>query len=82
MFGVHNPKLSDRLRLLQWVLPVAIMALAALYQLGPARYIHDNFGIWSHYELEVFFYGTTPSLCRSSRTNYARLSPTCAAHWN
>jgi len=52
-------KLSDRLRLLQWALPAAITVLAALYQLGPARYVHDYFGAWSHYALEVFFYGTT-----------------------
>src|SRR3990172_1096764 len=52
-------RLSDRLRLLQWALPAAITVLAALYQLGPARYVHDNFGTWSHYGLEVFFYGTT-----------------------
>src|SRR3990172_11079389 len=52
-------RLSDRLRLLQWALPAAITVLAALYQLGPARYIHDRFGTWSHYGLEVFFYGTT-----------------------
>jgi signal transduction histidine kinase len=52
-------KLSDRLRLLQWVLPATITVLAAVYQLGPARFVHDSFGDWSHYALEVFFYGTT-----------------------
>ena len=51
--------LTDRLRVLQWVMPGAITLLAALYQLGPARYIHDRFGDWSHYALEVLFYGTT-----------------------
>ncbi len=52
-------KLSNRLRLLQWALPAAITLLAALYQLGPARYVHDNFGAWSHFWLEVFFYGSS-----------------------
>ncbi len=52
-------KLSDRLHLLQWVMPAAITILAAVYQLGPARYVHDQFGDWAHYALEVFFYGTT-----------------------
>jgi transcriptional regulator len=52
-------RLSDRLRLLQWALPGAITVLAVLYQLGLARYVHDNFGAWSHYALEVLFYGTT-----------------------
>lgn len=52
-------QLSARLRLIQWALPVTITVMAALYQLGPARYVHDNFGDWSHYALEVFFYGST-----------------------
>ncbi|HLC04142.1 MAG TPA: HAMP domain-containing sensor histidine kinase [Anaerolineales bacterium] len=52
-------RLSERLRVLQWALPALIMLVAALYQLGPARYVHDNFGTWAHYGLEVFFYGTT-----------------------
>ena len=51
-------KLSDRLHLLQRLLPIAVMAVAALYQLGPARFIHDRFGDWAHYGLEVLFYGT------------------------
>ena len=51
-------KLSDRLRLLQWLLPVIIMAVAALYQLGPARFVHNNYGAWAHYWLEIIFYGT------------------------
>jgi len=59
MSRLHNLKLSERLRLLQWALPVAIAGLAALYQIGPARYVHDNFGAWAHYALEVLFYGTT-----------------------
>jgi len=51
-------RLSDRLRLLQWVLPVFVMAVAALYQLGPARYVHNLYGAWAHYWLEIVFYGT------------------------
>jgi signal transduction histidine kinase len=35
------------------------MAVAASYQFGPARFIHDNYGDWAHYWLEVLFYGTT-----------------------
>ena len=55
-------KLSDRLHLLQRLLPIAVMAVAALYQLGPARYIHDHYGDWAHYGLEVLFYGTAGPL--------------------
>lgn len=55
-------KLSDRLHLLQQLLPITVMAVAALYQLGPARFIHDSYGDWAHYWLEVLFYGTTGPL--------------------
>jgi histidine kinase len=33
--------------------------VAASYQFGLARFIHDNYGDWAHYWLEVLFYGTT-----------------------
>ncbi len=55
-------KLSDRLRLLQWLLPVIVMAVAALYQLGPARYVHNTYGAWAHYWLEILFYGSAGPL--------------------
>ena len=51
------PRLSDRLRLLQWVLPPVIALVAVLYQLGPARYVHDHFGHIAHYGTEILFYG-------------------------
>jgi signal transduction histidine kinase len=52
-------RLSDRLRLLQWLLPAVITVLAAVYQFGPARYVHDHFGMEVHFWVEVVFYGTT-----------------------
>lgn len=50
-------KLSDRLRLMQWMLPAAIGLLVAVYQIGLARYVHENFGAWPHYAMEVLLYG-------------------------
>ena len=51
-------KLSDRLRLMHWALPAAIALLAAIYQIGPARYVHEHYGDWAHYGVEIFLYGT------------------------
>lgn len=59
---MHPEKLSDRLHLLQRWLPIAVVAVAALYQLGPARYIHNQFGDWTHFGLEILFYGTVGPL--------------------
>lgn len=49
-------KLSDRLRLMQWVLPATIAFAAVVYQLGPARYFHEHYGEWAHYGIEVLLY--------------------------
>jgi signal transduction histidine kinase len=51
-------KLSDRLRLMHWTVPIAIALFAAAYQIGPARYVHEHYGAWAHYGMEVFLYGT------------------------
>ena len=48
-------RLSDRLRLLRWAMPAMIAVVAALYQLGPARYVHDNYGGWSHLSAVSFW---------------------------
>ena len=50
-------KLSDRLRLMHWTLPAAIALFAAVYQIGAARYVHEHYGDWAHYGMEVFLYG-------------------------
>lgn len=50
-------KLSDRLRLMHWTLPAAIGLLAAVYQIGAARYVHAHYGDWAHYGMEVLLYG-------------------------
>ena len=51
-------KLSGRLRLMHWTLPAAIALFAAVYQIGAARYVHEHYGDWAHYGMEVFLYGT------------------------
>ena len=53
---MHPNKLSDRLRLMHWALPAAIALLAAIGQIGPARYVHEHYGDWAHYGIEVFLY--------------------------
>ncbi|HEY3291106.1 MAG TPA: sensor histidine kinase [Anaerolineae bacterium] len=55
-------KLSDRLRLLQWTVPLLIICLAVFHQLGPARWVNESLGEWAHYTLEILFYGTTGPL--------------------
>lgn len=52
-------KLSDRLHLLQWALPVSIALMAIVYQLGLVSFVYDHFGRDIHWMFEVVFYGTT-----------------------
>jgi len=49
-------KLSDHIRLLRWALPLALGLLSVLYQLGPARWVHDAFSHSLHYGIEILFY--------------------------
>ncbi len=51
-------QLPARLRLIQWALPSTIGLVAVIYQLGPARWVHDIFGHTAHYSVEILFYGT------------------------
>jgi PAS domain S-box-containing protein len=44
------------------MLPLSFAALAILYQVGPARWVHDNFGEAFHFAIEVLFYGTAGPL--------------------
>jgi PAS domain S-box-containing protein len=48
---------QERVAYLRWSLPLAIMAIAVLYQLGFARSVEENFGHDTHYLVEVLFYG-------------------------
>ncbi len=61
MFG-NSANLKQRIHLLSWMLPLSFAALAILYQLGLARWVHDNYGDTVHFAVEVLFYGTTGPL--------------------
>src|SRR3989304_2352589 len=50
-------RLSDRIRLLRWALPLTLGVLSTLYQLGPARWVHDAFSHSLHYGVEILLYG-------------------------
>jgi len=50
--------LAKRMRLLQWAMPLAIAVMAAIFQLGPARIVHDHYGHAVHWGFEVLFYST------------------------
>jgi signal transduction histidine kinase len=51
-------KLSARLRLLRWVLPLSTAALVIFYQLVVSHWIHYNWGEGYRSMLELLFYGT------------------------
>ena len=57
-----SPTLRQRLSVLRWALPVSFAILAALYQLGPARWVHDYYGHVFHYGVEIVFYATAGPL--------------------
>jgi len=57
-----TPPLRQRIAVLRWTLPVSFALLAVVYQLGPARWVHDLFGHAIHYGVEILFYATAGPL--------------------
>lgn len=52
----------ERLATLRWALPLTFIGLVFLYQLGPARWVHDNFSDPVHFAVEILFYATAGPL--------------------
>ncbi len=50
--------LSERVRLLRWAIPLTLVVLVAVYQLGVARWVHDQYSDPAHFGLEILFYAT------------------------
>lgn len=58
-----NPTtVAERVALLSWALPLAFSGLVVLYQLGPARWVHDTYSDPVHFAVEILFYGTVGPL--------------------
>lgn len=53
---------SQRVTFLRWALPIAFAAMAAFYQLVPARWVHDTYGDSVHFAVEILFYSTAGPL--------------------
>lgn len=50
--------LYKRIRFLRLALPTSVIALVAIYLLGPARWIHTTFGLEYHMLVELIFFGS------------------------
>jgi PAS domain S-box-containing protein len=61
MFG-NSANLRQRIHLLNWILPLSFTAIAILYQLGLARWVHNNYNDTVHFTVEILFYGTAGPL--------------------
>jgi PAS domain S-box-containing protein len=57
-----HPTLQQRIAILRWALPLLVATLAVVYQLGPARWVHDTYGHDVHYVVEIMFYATVGPL--------------------
>ena len=55
-----NHTLRQRVALLRWALPAALIALTLFYEFGPARWLQDN--LHDPVDLEIFLYGVLSPL--------------------
>lgn len=54
--------LRRRVAVLRWMLPLSFALVAALYQWGFARWVHDTYGDLVHFGVEILFYSTAGPL--------------------
>ena len=54
---MFSKKLTARFRLLRWAVPLSLAVLVAIYQLGLARWILQEYGERYHTLAEILFYG-------------------------
>jgi PAS domain S-box-containing protein len=52
-----TPVLRPRKSLLRWTLPIVLGLLAVFYEIGPGRWIHDDYGVSIYFDLDIAFYG-------------------------
>lgn len=52
----------NRINTLTWSLPLFLALVVLGYQLGLARWVHDNYGDPLHFGIEILFFGTTGPL--------------------
>ena len=55
-------KISRRMHLLRWAVPLTLAAFVVFYQLVFARWIQDTFGIQAHNIAEILIYATSGPL--------------------
>jgi signal transduction histidine kinase len=51
-----------RIRTLQWMAPLGLVLLVVVYQLGPARWILETFGLEQHLVAEIFVFAVVGPL--------------------
>jgi signal transduction histidine kinase len=55
-------KLRKHIHWLSWAAPISLAILVILYQIGPARWIHEAYGIRYHLYAEILIFGTVGPL--------------------
>lgn len=53
---LHRNGLQQRFKFLRWMVPLGMMLLVIFYQLGPARWIHEQFGYPYHIVAEIIVF--------------------------
>lgn len=53
---LHRNVLQQRFKFLRWMVPLGMMLLVIFYQLGPARWIHEQFGYPYHIVAEIIVF--------------------------
>lgn len=52
------PGFHRRLRLLKWIIPLALVVFVIFYETGPSHWVHEHMGFDTHLVLEIVVFGT------------------------
>ncbi|HVO44480.1 MAG TPA: PAS domain S-box protein, partial [Aggregatilineales bacterium] len=69
----NTSTLQRRFMTLRWVLALGLGLLAVLYEIGPGRWIHDQYSSSVYFDLDIAFYGLgVPALAFATLTILSR----------
>lgn len=53
-----DPNLRRRVAAMRWLVPLGLLVLVVIFELGPSRWLEEAFGHSAHFVAEVAVYGT------------------------
>jgi len=57
-----TPGIRRKFRLLKWLIPLGLVLLVVVYELGPSRWVYNSLGFTYHLAIEILIFGSVGPL--------------------